>query len=87
VVSGVGITLGGDELAPVSIKIPTNYCGLYFSNTLDLTSHLALTVGGRYNVAKIDLTDHIGDDLNGSHLFSRFNPVVSATATAALTRV
>jgi hypothetical protein len=25
--------------------------------------------------------------LNGSHLFSRFNPVASATATAALTRV
>jgi outer membrane receptor protein involved in Fe transport len=79
VVSGVGITLGGDELAPVSLKIRTDYYGLYFSNTLDLTSRLALTVGGRYNVAKIDLADHIGDNLNGSHLFSRFNPVAGAT--------
>jgi iron complex outermembrane recepter protein len=79
VVSGLGIILGGDEFSPVALKVRTNYTGLYFSNTLDLTSRLALTVGGRYNVARIELADQLGDDLNGSHRFSRFNPMIGAT--------
>lgn len=79
VVSGLGITLGGEEFSPVSLKVRTDYYGLYFSNTLDLTSRLALTLGGRYNIAKIELADQLGDDLNGRHLFTRFNPLAGAT--------
>jgi outer membrane receptor protein involved in Fe transport len=79
IVSGLGITLGGDEFSPVSLKVRTDYYGLYFSNTLDLTSRLSLTLGARYNLAKIELADQLGDDLNGSHQFGRFNPMAGAT--------
>ena len=79
VVNGLGIALGGEEFSPVSLKVRTDYYGVYFSNTLDLTSRLALTFGGRYNVAYIELADQLGDDLNGSHHYSRFNPMVGAT--------
>ena len=51
------------------------------SDTLDLTDQFALTFGGRYNVAQLTITDETGNDpfLNGSHAYSRFNPVVGGT--------
>ena len=78
-VRGLGIVLGGDAFSPVGLKVRTNYYGLYFSNTLDVTDRLALTVGGRYNLAHIELKDQLGDALDGSHRFSRFNPMAGAT--------
>ena len=46
-----------------------------------LTSRLALTFGGRYNVAQIGLRDTLNNNegLNGDHSYSRFNPVVGTT--------
>jgi outer membrane receptor protein involved in Fe transport len=79
VVSGLGITLGGPDFSPVALKVRTNYYGLYFSDTLDVTSRLALTAGGRFNVANIALDDQIGQDLDGDHAYIRFNPVAGAT--------
>lgn len=80
VVKGTGIFLGGD-FAARNITTTNDYIGLFFSNTLDLTDRLALTVGGRYNFAKIQLEDHTGNfpDLNASHTYERFNPMVGAT--------
>jgi iron complex outermembrane receptor protein len=43
-----------------------------------VTSALSVTAGGRLNIAEIDLSDQLGTALNGSHRFTRFNPVVGA---------
>jgi iron complex outermembrane recepter protein len=93
VVSGLGIIIdqslnpdldeGDVEVTPVDLIVRTQYYGLYFLNTLDLTDRLALTVGGRFNVANIKLADQLGDDLNGDHTFQRFNPMVGATYQVA----
>jgi outer membrane receptor protein involved in Fe transport len=80
VVSGTGIMLG-DERAPRSISAKNDYIGVFFSNTLDLTSQLALTVGGRYNFARIELEDNTGNfpDITSQHSFQRFNPMAGAS--------
>ncbi len=79
VVEGLGIILGGDEFAPRSLAVRTNYYGVYATDTLDLTDRLAVTMGGRFNIAHVELKDRLGDDLNGSHQFSRFNPMAGLT--------
>ncbi len=82
VVSGLGIQLTApDDLSPRSLITTNDYYGLYLTDTLDLTDDLALTFGGRYNVAQLTLTDETGNDpfLNGSHTYSRFNPIVGGT--------
>lgn len=55
------------------------YAGPESLNAYDLTPSLALTLGGRYNIAQIRLSDQIGTSLSGSHTFSRFNPVAGVT--------
>jgi len=69
------------DVAPVGLGARTLYTGVYASDTFDLTPRLSLTAGGRYNVARIDLLDELGNDagLNGSHQYSRFNPMAGAT--------
>jgi iron complex outermembrane recepter protein len=64
---------------PVRVAISNAYYGLYVTDTLDLTSRLSLTAGGRFNVAQINLTDQNGGDLSGDHTYSRFNPAIGAT--------
>jgi iron complex outermembrane recepter protein len=84
VVTGNGVFIGFPplELAPVNLKVVTNYYGLYFSDTLDVTERLAVTVGGRYNYEAISLYDQFnfpGSNLTGDHLYTRFNPMAGAT--------
>ncbi len=82
VVTGSGIIVDGpDDFAPRSVDVDTEYFGVYFSDTLNLTDRLAVTVGGRYNNAKIDLVDLSGNfpDITSEHSFSRFNPNAGAT--------
>lgn len=79
VVTGDGTTLRDDEegiIKPFLLGVRTEYWGFYVADTIDLTSQLALTLGGRYNIAKIELKDVAGDspELAGSHRFERFNP-------------
>jgi outer membrane receptor protein involved in Fe transport len=88
-VSGLGIIIdqslnkdldeGDVEVTPVDLIVRTQYYGLYFLNTLDVTNRLSFTVGGRYNIASIKLEDQLGEALNGDHTFERFNPMVGAT--------
>jgi len=40
---------------------------------------LALTAGGRFNIAQITLDDQLGGALSSDNRFQRFNPVVGAT--------
>jgi iron complex outermembrane receptor protein len=82
-VEGVGVYIdqpSGDD-APTEVLAKTLYTGLYATDTFDVTSRLSLTAGGRFNVAQISLLDLLGNDpeLNGSHTYSRLNPVVGAT--------
>jgi len=52
-----------------------NY-GLYFVDTLSLTKQWSVEVAGRYNWARAVIGDESGVQplLDGSHVFSRFNP-------------
>ena len=61
---------------PVALQASNTYYGLYLTDTLDLTSSLALTASGRYNYVHIRLADQLGSALSGTSRFSRFNPAV-----------
>ncbi len=81
VVDGSGIIIGGPEdLAPRDLDSENTYWGLYFSNALDVTDRLTVTVGGRYNHATIKLHDNTGDfeELNTTNKYERFNPQAGA---------
>jgi outer membrane receptor protein involved in Fe transport len=71
------------KVTPLDLIARTRYYGLYFLNTMDVADRLAVTVGGRYNIADIKLEDQLGDDLNGDHTFQRFNPMIGATYKVA----
>ena len=53
--------------------------GIYLSDTLSVTEHLALTLSGRFNQTKIVMRDRFGTELNGQHFYERFNPAVGLT--------
>jgi len=84
VVSPLGIPLvAPDDVSPRRLTTENDYYGLYFSDTLDLTDQLSVTVGGRYNVADLSIRDLTGNDpfLNADSKFRRFNPMAGATYT------
>jgi outer membrane receptor protein involved in Fe transport len=76
---------GPDDFVPRALDTKNDYVGVYFSDTIDLTSRLALTVGGRYNYARIELDnqgeieDGEEDKLTGTHTYERFNPMAGLT--------
>jgi iron complex outermembrane receptor protein len=75
---------GPDDVRPRSLSTTNDYVGVYVSNTTDLTKQLSLTLGGRWNYARIDIQneniDPSGDDpLTGTHEYYRFNPTAGAT--------
>lgn len=82
---GSGFILSApDDSFPRVIATTNDYAGVFFSDTLDLTNRLALTLGGRYNYARIDLENqnvnpNTGDTLSGSHAYERFNPSAGLT--------
>jgi len=83
VVTGSGIFLGPSgnpvTIGPVAMRSTNLYTGLYAVDTLDVTSRLSLTAGGRLNVANIDLEDQLGGRLNGNNDYIRFNPLIGGT--------
>ena len=68
---------------PVDLNADNKYFGFYLTDTFDLTSLLSVTASGRYNVAKIDLSDRLGTALNGNNRFTHFNPALGATYQVA----
>ncbi len=81
-VNSLGILLvAPSEVSPRDLTTINDYYGVYFSDTVDLTSELALTVGGRYNFARVQIIDDTGTSpqLNGDNTFQRFNPMVGGT--------
>ena len=83
VVSGSGIFLGqsGDPISigPVQLRTVNQYTGIYALDTFDVTSAFSITAGGRFNNAQIKLEDQIGSELNGYHVYDRFNPMIGGT--------
>ncbi len=82
-VTGLGVYIDQPNagLAPVNLNAKNTYLGVYATNTFDITSQLALTAGGRFNWAQINLRDQTGFAplLNSNNNFQRFNPVVGLT--------
>ncbi len=90
VVDGSGIIITDDDgdasttddlgVGPRNLSSENTYFGLYFSNALDVTDQLTLTVGGRYNHATIKLEDNTGlfPGLNATSKYDRFNPMAGA---------
>src|ERR1700758_3368680 len=76
VFAGPGTTIDQSDgsIAPVRVAISDAYYGVFFTDTLDFTSQLSGNVAGRYNLARIDLSDQLGTALTGNHTYSRFNP-------------
>lgn len=54
---------------------------VYFVDTLNVSDRVALTVSGRYDDTRIELSDRSGEapQLEGTHDFSRFNPALGIT--------
>jgi iron complex outermembrane receptor protein len=54
---------------------------VYFLDTLSLSESVALTLSGRYDDTRIELSDRGGENpqLDGKHSFGRFNPAVGVT--------
>jgi iron complex outermembrane receptor protein len=69
----------GFSATPVNLNANNKYYGFYLTDTFDVTSLLSVTASGRYNVAKIDLSDQLGAALNGNNRFTHFNPALGAT--------
>lgn len=72
---------------PVGLTATNTYYGLFATDTFNISDALAATASGRYNIAQIDLADHLGRDLSGHNTYSRFNPALGLTwkATGSLT--
>jgi iron complex outermembrane recepter protein len=81
VITGDGQIVANSDIRPVNLTSTNTYYGVFFSDTLDVTDKLALTVGGRFNYADIKIQDDSGAAplLNGDNKFQRFNPMAGGT--------
>jgi iron complex outermembrane receptor protein len=68
----------GDPV-PVSVDSVNKSLAGYLTDTFDVTSDLAVTASGRYNIAHVDLYDQLGTNLSGYNRFVHFNPAIGAT--------
>ena len=66
------------------INTETESFSIYFTNSLDISSSVTLTLSARGNKTTVDLRDKSGDrpELNGSHSFARINPAIGITFQA-----
>lgn len=71
----------GDFELDTDARTRNRYYGLFLSDVLSLNERWALTLSGRYNLARVSIRDQTGEapELNGSHRFSRFNPAAGLT--------
>ena len=77
---GLGVGTFYDDAA-TSIDTRTETISWFFTDTLDVTNKLSVTLSGRYNDSDITLRDRSGEspELNGDHSYSRFNPAAGFT--------
>jgi iron complex outermembrane recepter protein len=79
--TGVAINQPDSGLSAVNLHAFNTYTGVYATDTFDVTNQFAVTAGGRFNYAQINLEDQTGTNplLNSSNRFQRFNPVIGGT--------
>lgn len=74
------ITSATDPENWVRLKTKSDYYGLYATNNFAFNDQVNLTLSGRYNIAKVDLTGGNDDPgpnaLTGNHRYNRFNPAI-----------
>lgn len=77
---GLGTGTFVDEGA-TSINTETETTSLYFTNTVDISDAIAVTLSARGNRTDVNLRDRSGQrpELNGSHRFTRLNPSLGIT--------
>ena len=76
---GSGLQSTGFSATPVILDATNKYYGIYVTDTFDVTPAFSLSASGRYNIAKIDLSDRRGTALSGNNRFTHFNPALGAT--------
>lgn len=76
---GIAIDEPDAGITPVGVNVSTRYWGIFASDTISLTPDLSLTLTGRHNIAEVKLRDRLGEELNGDHEFTRFNPAIGLT--------
>ena len=69
----------GSTATPVNLSASNKYYGVYLTDTFDVIDTVSLTINGRYNIAKVDLSDRNGDALNGNNRFTHFDPSAGVT--------
>ncbi len=92
VVAGTGPILTGNpdapdgqdasEVTPRSLTTLNDYFGIYFLDSFDVTDRLNVTVGGRFNYARVQIIndgESSLDALNGVNEYNRFNPSAGFT--------
>ena len=87
-ISRLTLGLGTDTFVDseaTSINTKTESSSLYVTNTMDLSSTVALTLSARGNYTDVVLRDRSGarPELNGDHNFSRINPSLGITWRAS----
>lgn len=74
-VTGLGQSLApGGPIGPISVQARNSAWGLFLSDTVPLLPGLQAEIGLRWNQGTITLEDRLGDDLDGTHRYSRVNP-------------
>ena len=68
-----------DEDAAVRLRTSVRHTGLYVADFFSVTPRLTFSGSARVNHSAIELRDQLGDDLTGSHGFSRVNPGAGLT--------
>jgi outer membrane receptor protein involved in Fe transport len=76
---GTVIDLADGSIAPVRAAITDGYYGVFYTDTLDVTSALSVNLAGRFNSAQIGIKDLTGTSLTGAHAYDRFNPAAGLT--------
>jgi outer membrane receptor protein involved in Fe transport len=73
-----GTIATGPYVATTDVGSDNRYLGAFFADTLALAEAWTLTVAGRYNYARVVISDRSGSDpgLNTASSFARFNPAV-----------
>ena len=71
--------IANGDPTPTSVDSVNKNLGIYVTDTFNVTSDLAVTASGRYNIAHVNLADQLGTNLDGYNRFVHFNPALGAT--------
>lgn len=74
----------GPSITQVRLKTHSEYYGFYVTDNFAFNDQINMTLSGRYNIAKVNLSGFSEDpsltpaigDLNGNHEYKRFNPAI-----------